>query len=67
MKTPAELHHAGFIYYNLHDARNHENQIPEWTVYFAVRTDVFKCKFARFAKVFVSLIIALLSAVPGFY
>ena len=25
-KTPAELHHAGFIYYNLHDARNHENQ-----------------------------------------
>ena len=26
-KKPAELHHAGFIYYNLHDARNHENQI----------------------------------------
>ena len=26
-KTPAELHHAGFIYYNLHDARNHEKQI----------------------------------------
>jgi len=26
-KTPAELHRAGFIYYNLHDARNHENQI----------------------------------------
>ena len=26
-KTPAELHHAGFIYYNLHDARKHENQI----------------------------------------
>jgi len=23
----AELHHAGFIYYNLHDAQNHENQI----------------------------------------
>jgi len=21
------MHHAGFIYYNLHDARNHENQI----------------------------------------
>ena len=26
-KTPAELHHAGFIYYNLHDRWNHENQI----------------------------------------
>jgi len=39
---------------------------PEWTVYFAVRTDVFKCKFARLVKVFISLIIALLSAVLGF-
>jgi len=38
----------------------------EWTVYFAVRTDVFKSKFAKFVKVFVSLIIALLLAVPGF-
>ena len=28
-KTSAELYHAGFIYYNLHDARNHENQIDK--------------------------------------
>jgi hypothetical protein len=28
-KTRAELHHAGFIYYNLRDARNHENQKPK--------------------------------------
>ena len=40
---------------------------PEWTVYFGVRTDVFKSKFARFVKVFVSLIIALLPAVPGVF
>jgi hypothetical protein len=39
---------------------------PEWAVDFAVRTDVFKCKLARFVKVFVSVITALLSAVPGF-
>ena len=28
--APAELHHAGFIYYNLHDARSHENRLPEF-------------------------------------
>jgi len=26
-KQPAELHHSGFIYYYLHDARDHGNKI----------------------------------------
>jgi len=30
--SSAELHHAGFINYNLHDARNHENQIQSKSV-----------------------------------
>ena len=32
-KTPAELHHAGFIYYNLHDARNHENPPKKFSLF----------------------------------
>ena len=35
-KTPAELHHAGFIYYCLYDARNHENQIVERELFYII-------------------------------